>query len=268
MRDLGKRNIIGVCIDAVDYEAATERIVRSAKLREPFAGTALSVHAVMMGALDARHRHRLNTLDLVAPDGQPVRWALNLLYRTGLTDRVYGPQLTMHVMERAAAEGLGVFFYGSRQSVLVDMAKNLQSRWPELKVVGTEEGLYRPITPVEVEDVVARISASGARILFVGLGAPRQERFLYALRDSIGVPMLAVGAAFDYHAGHLRAPPPLLQRHGLEWAWRFILEPRRLWKRYVLYNPLYLAMVALQALRLWRPKTTGVVTSFHDPFDG
>jgi len=257
MKDLGKVNLLGVLVDAVDYDAAASRIITAAKKPEPFAATALAVHGIMTGAQDATHRQRLNRLDLLAPDGHPVRWAQNLLHHTHLTDRVYGPFLMLRVLERAAAEGLPVYFYGAAAETLVDLDRNMRERFPDLKVAGWEEGQYTPERPGERQQVVERLRDSGARIVFVGLGVPRQEAFVYGLRDAVGVPMLAVGAAFDYHAGKHQFPPAWVQRRGLEWLWRLASEPRRLWRRYVLLNPQYVAMVALQASRLWKPETQG-----------
>ena len=244
-------------VDAIDYEAAVERIMVAARAAEPFAGTALAVHGIVTGARSAEQRRRLNQLDLLAPDGQPVRWAQNLLYKTHLTDRVYGPFLMKRVLERAAGEGVPVYFYGASEETLANLVAKQQAALPGLRVAGAEEGQYRREQPGERDALVARIKASGARIVFVGLGVPRQETFVHTLRDDIGVPLLAVGAAFDYHAGKFDFPPPWVQRRGLEWAWRFAAEPRRLWKRYVLYNPLFLWLLALQAVRLWRPSTEG-----------
>jgi exopolysaccharide biosynthesis WecB/TagA/CpsF family protein len=253
MKDLGKQNVLGVLVDAVDYDAAVERIIRAAMVPEPFAGTALAVHGIMTGARDEMQRRRLNGLDLLAPDGQPVRWAQNILHRSHLADRVYGPFLMLKVLERAAEERLPVYFYGAAAETLAELDRRMRGRFSGLMVAGWEEGKYRPERPGEREEVVERLRASGARIVFVGLGVPRQESFVYTLRDAVGVPMLAVGAAFDYHAGKHQFPPPWVQRRGLEWLWRLSAEPRRLWRRYLLLNPQYVTLVAMQASRLWTP---------------
>lgn len=247
--------MIGVLVDPTTYDAATERVVAAAKARQPFAGTALAVHGIVIGARDDQQRYRLNHLDLLAPDGQPVRWALNWLHKAKLADRVYGPFLMAKVVERAAEEGLPVYFYGARQRTLESLTAEMQRRHPALQVAGYEEGLYRPERPGERQALVERIKASGARLVFVGLGVPRQETFVYSLRDQLGIPMLAVGAAFDYHAGELTFPPAWVQRRGLEWVWRLVSEPKRLWRRYVLLNPVYVTLLGAQATRLWRPDT-------------
>jgi N-acetylglucosaminyldiphosphoundecaprenol N-acetyl-beta-D-mannosaminyltransferase len=250
--DEGRRNVLGVLVDAVDYEAATARILGAARDRQPYAVTALAVHGVMTGVLDRAHNARLNAFDLVTPDGQPVRWALNLLHGARLADRVYGPTLTLNVLEQAAAEGLPIYLYGSTQPTLDRLVPALEARYPALKIAGVEPSKFRGAQPGEAAEIAERIKASGARVLLVGLGCPRQEVFAYAMRPLLDMPLLAVGAAFDYHAGLLRNPPPWMQRYALEWLWRLGLEPKRLWRRYVLLNPAYLARLGAQKLRLWR----------------
>lgn len=254
MWDLGKNNVLGVLVDAVDYGAAVHKVVAAARERRGFAVTALAVHGIMTGVQDPEHRYRLNQFDLVTPDGQPVRWALNLLHGTHLADRVYGPTLALAVCAAAADEGLPVYFYGSRQEVLDRLVQNLTARFPGLIVAGAEPSKFRRTTPEEKSEIARRIRASGARIAFVGLGCPRQEIFAYEYRNLLGMPVLAVGAAFDYHAGLLDEPPAWMQRSGLQWFYRLVQEPARLWRRYLLLNPAFLTLLALQALHLWRPE--------------
>jgi N-acetylglucosaminyldiphosphoundecaprenol N-acetyl-beta-D-mannosaminyltransferase len=248
----GKGNVLGVLVDIVDYEAATNLILSAARMRRHYAVTALAVHGVMTGVLDRAHNARLNSFDLVTPDGQPVRGALNLLYRAGLTDRVYGPELTLRVLRQAAAEGLPIYLYGSTQPTLDRLVPALEGMFPALKIAGVEASKFRSVQPGEDAEIAERIKASGARIVLVGLGCPRQEIFAYAMRPLLDMPLLAVGAAFDYHAGLLKNPPVWMQKHALEWLWRLGLEPKRLWRRYVLLNPAYLARLAAQKTGVWK----------------
>jgi N-acetylglucosaminyldiphosphoundecaprenol N-acetyl-beta-D-mannosaminyltransferase len=252
MIDAGKRSVLGIMIDVVDYEAATERILAAARQQRPLALTALAVHGVMTGVHDPAHAARLNSFDLATPDGQPVRWTLNWLYRAGLTDRVYGPTLTMRVLERCATESLPVYLYGSTDDTLQRLTAVLNTHLPELKIAGVEPSKFRQCTPGEAEQIADRIRTSGARVVLVGLGCPRQEVFTYAMRPHLNLPLLAVGAAFDYHAGLLRVPPAWMQRAGLEWVWRLGLEPRRLWRRYLLLNPAFVARLAAHRTGLLR----------------
>jgi len=212
----------------------------------------LTVRGDQIERVEPPHNRRLNAFDLVTPDGQPVRWALNLLHHAGLADRVYGPTLTVRVLERAAAEGLPVYLYGSTQPTLDRLVPALERLFPALKIAGAEPSKFRSAQPGEDAEIAERIKASSARLVLVGLGCPRQEVFAYAMRPLLDMPLLAVGAAFDYHAGLLKNPPAWMQRHALEWLWRLGLEPGRLWKRYVLLNPAYLARLAAQKSGVWR----------------
>lgn len=247
MINSGKRSVLGVRVDVTDYESAVERTVDAARKRIPFAVTALPVHGIMTGARDASHRYRLNSFDLLVPDGQPVRWALNLLHKVGLRERVYGPSLMLALCERLAAEGLPIYLFGSREETIALLSKNLQRRFPALRIAGSQPGRFKALSPSEREDIVRTVRQSGAAVVFVGLGCPRQEIWAYENRAALSMPAVCVGAAFDFHAGTVAQAPPALQRVGLEWAYRLIREPRRLWRRYVLLNPLYVGMVAAQA---------------------
>ena len=252
MIDRGRHSVLGVWVHAVDYEAAVEQVIAAAREQRPLAVSALAVHGVMTGVLDAEHRYRLNHLDLTLPDGQPVRWALNRLHRTDLKDRVYGPTFTLEVCRRAAEEGLPIYLYGSTQDVLDAFAVNLRRRFPKLTIAGQQPSRFRRTTAEEKQEIAAQIRASGATLTLVGLGCPRQETWAYEYRRDLPMPLLAVGAAFDFHAGRLPQAPPAWQRRGLEWLFRLLQEPRRLWRRYLLLNPLYLTLLGLQLLHLKR----------------
>jgi N-acetylglucosaminyldiphosphoundecaprenol N-acetyl-beta-D-mannosaminyltransferase len=203
MRKHGKLNLLGVRVDATDYHDTVERIVCAARSRTGMTVSALAVHGVMTGVLDPVHRYRLNHLDLLVPDGQPVRWALNLLHDARLTDRVYGPRLMLELCGRAAREGLSIYLYGSRGEVLERLQARLSARLPGLRIAGAEPSRFRRLSPEESGEVVARIRVSGAAITLVGLGCPRQEIWAFEHRDVLGMPIVAVGAAFDFHAGTL-----------------------------------------------------------------
>lgn len=258
MIDKGKHNVLGVQIDAVDYEGAVERITQAAKDKKGMAVTALAVHGVMTGVMDREHRYRLNSFDMIVPDGQPVRWALNLMHKAKLPDRVYGPTMTLKVCERAAEEGLPIYLYGSRQEVIDKLIENLKVKFPKIIIAGATPSQFRQTTAEEKEAIAQKIRESGAAITFVGLGCPRQETWAYEYRDALGMPVIAVGAAFDFHAGTLAQAPKQMQDLGLEWLFRFVKEPRRLWKRYVILNPQYVTLLLLQmtGLRQFDPKDT------------
>jgi N-acetylglucosaminyldiphosphoundecaprenol N-acetyl-beta-D-mannosaminyltransferase len=250
MIDQGKKNIIGVLVNAADYEATLHHIATAAHGRRPLAVSALAVHGVMTGYTDRQQRARLNHLDFVVPDGQPVRWALRLLHGSKLPSRVYGPTLMLKVCELSEREGFGIYLYGSTAPVLELLERSLYKQFPQLKICGAEPSKFRRLSEEEKTRLSDRISASGAQITFIGLGCPRQEVWAYEYRDALSMPILAVGAAFDFHAGTTRQAPAWMQDRGLEWLYRLKTEPRRLWRRYLLLNPWYVALVIAQFFRL------------------
>ena len=253
MRDVGKKNVLGVLVDAVDREAAVARIIEAARDGRPYATTALAVHGVMTGVEDPVHRYRLNHFDLVTPDGQPVRWALNWLHGVGLVENVHGSGLTTEICRAAAELGLPIYLYGSQREVLDRLEVYLRERFPGLVIAGAEPSKFRRTTSDEKKVTAQRIRASGAAIAFVGLGCPRQEVFAFEYRDALKMPVIAVGAAFDYLAGFLRQPHPLVRRLGFEWLHRLLQEPGRLWKRYTLTNAQYVFGLAVQLMGLAHP---------------
>jgi exopolysaccharide biosynthesis WecB/TagA/CpsF family protein len=246
--EAGKKNLLGVLIDGVDRAYATERIIQAAQQRRVYSVSAIAVHGVMEGVLDPAHLYRLNHLDLVVADGQPVRWALNLMHSAGLRQRVYGPDLTLAVLARAAQERIPVFFYGSTPEVLSLLQMNLKAKFPDLIIAGTQPSTFGRTLPEIADQVAEKIRQSGARVVFVGLGCPRQEVWAYEFRDRLRIPIVAVGAAFPFLAGTLRQAPTWMQDRGLEWLFRLCSEPRRLWRRYLLMSPAYLFLVACQSL--------------------
>ncbi|MEL6441978.1 MAG: WecB/TagA/CpsF family glycosyltransferase [Cyanobacteria bacterium J06621_8] len=248
MINLGKYSILGINVNAVDYDYAVETITDAAKNKQPCSVSALAVHGVMTGFMDSTHARRLNGLDLVVPDGQPVRWAIASLYKQSLPDRVYGPNLTLKVAESLAKEGLSVYLYGSKRETLTKFAENLQRLYPGFTVAGMEASKFRRLSELERLELVERIKASGASAVFLGLGCPRQETWAYEYRNLLNLPILAVGAAFDFHAGTLPQAPKWMQDAGLEWFFRLIQEPKRLWQRYVILNPLYVWNILQQYL--------------------
>ncbi|MEP6541221.1 WecB/TagA/CpsF family glycosyltransferase [Microcoleus vaginatus GB1-A2] len=250
MIDKGKKNVLGILVNAVNYEAAVSKIIAAASAGKPMSVSALAVHGVMTGVLDSTHRYRINHIDLVLPDGQPVRWALNLLYHTELPDRVCGPNAMLQICERAAEEGLSIYLYGSQASVLEALSRNLCERFPKLIIAGTQPSKFRHVSAQEKQEIAQQIRNSGAAITFVGLGCPRQEVWAYEYRDDLSMPLIAVGAAYDFHAGNLAKSPEFLSKIGLEWLFRMMKEPKRLWQRYVFLNPLYIWLFLLQALKL------------------
>jgi exopolysaccharide biosynthesis WecB/TagA/CpsF family protein len=241
--------VLGVNVSRVDYEAAVKAIISAATARRSFGATALAVHGVMEAYRDRRFAELVNRLHLVTPDGQPVRWAMNLLGARELKDRVYGPTLMLKVCEQAATNELPIFLFGSTKTVLDRLSLNLKTKFPSLIVAGRQPDRFREASPDEDEQDVLTINQSGARIVLVGRGCPRQEKWVAAHIGQIPAAMIAVGAAFDFHAGTLPQAPKILQDYGLEWLFRLVNEPKRLWRRYLILNPLFVLNFSQQLLK-------------------
>jgi N-acetylglucosaminyldiphosphoundecaprenol N-acetyl-beta-D-mannosaminyltransferase len=248
--------VLGIQITAIERQEAANVVLAAARDGIPLGVSALAVHGVMEGVFDPELQFRLNDLEMVVADGQPVRWALRWLHGVGLTERVYGPDLMNDVCRLAAREGLPIYLYGSTKDTLASLERSLRERHPGLTISGSRPSRFRSATDAEQDADVEEIRGSGARIVFAGLGCPRQEIWTYEMRNRLALPVLAVGAAFDFHAGTARQAPPWMQKRGLEWLFRLVQEPRRLWRRYLFLNPSYLALVALQATRLRTIPTT------------
>jgi len=255
MIDKGQHSVLGIDVNAIDYEAAVERIITAGKKRQSMAVTALAVHGVMEGVKDNTHNFRLNQFDLVCPDGQPVRWALNWLHGAKLKERVYGPELTLRICKAAAQQNVSVFLFGATEEMLTQFAKRLCEQFDGLQIAGQQASKFRTVSTQERDELAQKINDSGAGICFVGLGCPRQEVFAYEMRDRLNMPLIAVGAAFAFHAGLLEQAPAWMQKRGLEWLFRLTREPRRLWKRYFTTNPAFLARLVLQKIGLLKGRT-------------
>jgi N-acetylglucosaminyldiphosphoundecaprenol N-acetyl-beta-D-mannosaminyltransferase len=207
----------------------------------------LTVHSVMTAFFDAAYRAVLNASSIGATDGMPLAWALRAA-GYGKQPRVYGPDLMLDLCEQAATLGYRIYLYGGREGVLDVLQQRLAGRFPGLSIVGAYAPPFRPLTAEEDRRCVDCIVASGADIVFVGIGVPKQEKWMFGHAARLpGVIMLGVGAAFDFHAGRIRQAPAWMQRSSLEWLFRLLMEPRRLWKRYLL-NPLFLLCWGLEAL--------------------
>ena len=236
-----KVDLFGVAYSPTHYDEAVEIITRAAAQRESAIVSCHAVHAVITFCTNPIWRDKVNTFDMVTPDGQPVRWALNLLHRSRLKDRVYGPELMDRLCAQAAIAGIPIYLYGGTPPVLDQLKNRLRSRYASLQIAGAEAPPFRELTEAEDDAVVQRINISGAGLVFIGLGCPKQDLFAYDHREKLSAVQVCVGAAFDFHAGVKPTAPAWMQRHGLEWVFRLSCEPRRLWKRYLLTNSLFTA---------------------------
>lgn len=217
--------------------------------------TAAAVNLVMSAREDPETMDAVLGATLAVPDGQPLVWALRALGHRGAS-RIYGPDLMTCFLERAARNGTPVFLYGGRtEQALDDLSERLRRRHPGLRVVGGCSPPFRELTPQEEQSVVQQIDESGAAVVWVGTGQPKQERWMARMRPRLRAPLLVgVGAAFDFHAGLVAQAPAWMQRAGLEWLFRLSREPRRLWRRYARYNPLFVIAFARQYARHLRQR--------------
>jgi N-acetylglucosaminyldiphosphoundecaprenol N-acetyl-beta-D-mannosaminyltransferase len=241
--------VAGVLISDTTYADATRSILAAAQTGQSTLVAATSVHGLVTAVRDAEFRRVLNSFDMLTPDGQPVRWGLNLLARRQLAERVYGPTLMLEVCREAARHGIGVYLYGGKPAVLEQLVERLPQLAPGLRVAGYQSPPFRELTAEEDAASVGDILDSGAGIVLVALGCPSQERWAFAHRDRLPLAVVCVGAAFDFHAGTLRQAPPWMQSRGLEWLFRLLMEPSRLWRRYVSIVPFYLYVLGREYLR-------------------
>jgi len=246
-------NILGVGVSAITLEMAVEIIEEWIACRESHYVCVTGFHGVMESWRDKELRRIHNRAGLVTPDGMPLVW-LSRLKGFHHVERVYGPDLMLALCERSVAKGYRHFFYGGAEGVPEQLASVLQKRFPGLQVAGTFSPPFRPLTPEEKKQVVQRINEAAPDIVWVGLSTPKQERWMAEHVGRLTAPVLiGVGAAFDFLTGRKPQAPRWMQRAGLEWLFRLLTEPRRLWKRYLPNIPIFWILVFLQHLRVINP---------------
>lgn len=240
--------VLGLRVDEANYDAVVDLVLEWSRQATSRYVCIANVHMVMEAHDDAAFRKIVNHADLVAVDGVPVVWASR---RLGLEQqtRVFGPEVVFRICKAAAREGIPVAFYGGSASVLDDLVANLRKRLPDLRIAYWHSPPFRALTEEEDAADLTALLASGARIVFIGLGCPKQERWMFQHRDRLPATAIGVGWAFDTIAGHSSVAPRWMQRCALEWVYRFMLDPKRLWRRYSKHNPRFLALIALQLLR-------------------
>jgi len=239
-------NILGVGVSAINPEIAVSTIDRWIRQRARQYICVADVHSVMECHHDAGVRRICNAAGLVTPDGMPLAWLLKLAGHR-YAERVCGSDLMFAVFGRGQKRGYRHFLYGSSEQTLRLLRRKLERRFPGATIVGSISPPFRPLSEAEDRSIVAAINDAGADIVWVGLGAPKQERWMADHRAALEAPILiGVGAAFDFHAGLVRRAPRFLQRSGLEWLFRLCMEPRRLWRRYLTNNPQFLVDVIAQ----------------------
>jgi N-acetylglucosaminyldiphosphoundecaprenol N-acetyl-beta-D-mannosaminyltransferase len=229
------------------YQNASDLVIAWAKRKLSKYVCVATVNNVMESVDSNDFKAVMNGADLITPDGMPLVWALRALGYKEAT-RVYGPDLTPIVLEKAAVEKIPVGFYGGTPMVLETLVRRVQGMFPTLEVAFSYSPPFRPLTGAEDEEITRQINESGTRILFIGLNTPKQDLWMAKHRDRVQCVMLGVGAAFDFIAGTKRQAPRWMMPLGLEWLFRLITEPRRLWKRYLKHNPRYVVLLAKQLL--------------------
>lgn len=244
-RETPTRSILGLNIATSSYEETVQKSIEWARNRESRALFFANVHVVMEAFDNARFRDRINRADMINPDGMPLVWALRALGEPSAS-RVYGPDAMLAMLRRAESSGIPVGFYGGSESALELLTSSVRERFPDLAITFSMSPPFRPLTADEDAEIVRSIADSGARILFVGLGCPKQEAWIMDHVGRIPAVMFGVGAAFDFLAGSKPQAPRWMMRSGLEWVFRFVHEPRRLGGRYLKHNPRFIALFLRQ----------------------
>jgi N-acetylglucosaminyldiphosphoundecaprenol N-acetyl-beta-D-mannosaminyltransferase len=254
MQDPERTNILGVGVSAINVPIALDVIDDWIARRDPHYVCVTGVHGVMESQRDERLRRIHNGAGLVTPDGMPLVW-LSRLYGQRHVDRVYGPDLMLALCERSVQTGYRHFFFGGAEDVPQLLAQRLCHRFPGLQVAGSYSPPFRPLTEDEDAQIVEMINTAQPDIVWVGLSTPKQERWMAAHVGWLEAPvLLGVGAAFDFHTGRVKQAPRWIQRSGLEWCFRLATEPKRLWRRYLVNNPLFIMLMTLQMFGVHRGK--------------
>ena len=243
------RSILGVPVAVADYDQTMDAMEKLVETRERGYICAAPVHALMLANDEAEMAAALAGATVVVPDGMPLVWAANLLGER-LEDRVYGPELMLRYSARCAERGHRVWLYGGRdQGSLAQLTLSLRQLNPGIKIIGGYSPPFRPLMEAEEDALVEQINEDRPDVLWVGIGVPKQEKWMARMRDKLDVPvMCGVGAAFDFHAGRISMAPPWMQRRGLEWIYRIAQEPRRLLPRYLWFNPRFVVQFARQLI--------------------
>ena len=246
LADIPRRiSLLGSSFTRLSFDEVVAATIEKAQRREPGYVCVSNVHTTMMGFFDSSYRKITNESTFSVPDGQPIRWAMGLAggYRQ---ERVRGPSLMRVICDRGRTHGLRHYLYGGSPEALTALEEKLKHHYPGILIVGAESPPYREPTLDETRATVERIHSSGANIVWVGLGAPKQEKWMWDRRQEVQAMMMGIGAAFDLLAEKIPEAPPWMQVLGLEWFYRFLREPRRLWRRYIIYNPLFLVLISAQ----------------------
>ena len=254
--------ILNTRLDYTDYDDACDRIQRLARLKQSSYVVAANVHVIMTARWNTLYHEILSKAALVTPDGVPLmlgmRWLGNCFQ-----PRVYGPDLMLALCSRAAQNNIPIYLYGGTTHTLHLLSERLSEWFPLLEIAGKYSPPFRNLSLEEEATDVERIQQSGAAIVFVGLGCPKQEEWMYRQQDRLNAVMIGVGAAFKFHSGEITQAPPLMMKLSLEWLFRLMKEPRRLWSRYLFTNPAFILLFSQQIVRHYIRRITVRLQKFH-----
>ena len=258
--DIPRANVLGVGVSAINLQTATGTLISAALKKTKGYVCVTGVHGVTEAQTDPAFRSIINSAFLNTPDGMPMVW-MGKLQGFHNISRVYGPDLMLSLCQASATKGLTHFLYGGAEGVAPALRKRLQERFPGLMIVGTFTPPFRPLSHQELKELVDLVARLKPDFFWVGLSTPKQEKFMAWFYSQLDATVfLGVGAAFDFHAGRVRQAPRWMQRSGLEWLFRLASEPRRLGKRYLKNNPLFLWRVLLQISGLRKYPLAGATT--------
>jgi len=244
-----KANLLNIDYAILNYEEARDIIIEKAIQKTSYGVSALAVHGLIESVRNQQLKEKIQKIQMVVPDGQPIRWALNSLHQVGQKDRIYGPKLTESVLATAATLKLKVFLYGSTTDTLSKLVININQRFPGVEICGIHADRFREATAGEDAEDIQKINASQANIILVGRGCPRQEAWVADHLGQVNGVMMAVGAAFDFIAGTKKQAPNWMQDIGLEWFFRLMEEPNRLFKRYLSTNSAFIYLFLQEKLK-------------------
>jgi N-acetylglucosaminyldiphosphoundecaprenol N-acetyl-beta-D-mannosaminyltransferase len=240
--------VIGAYIDAIDWGSALAKISSWAETHQSRYVCICNVHSVVTTAMDRTYWRVVDEADMATPDGAPVAWMLRWLGYPN-QKRINGPDLMLKYFTLAENRSESIFLYGGTQEALEKLQLRLKIVFPRLKIAGAYSPPFDALSDDEDEDIVQRINGSGAGTVWVSLGCPKQEFWMAQHRGRINAVMIGVGVAFDYHANTIARAPVWMQKNGLEWLHRLNAEPRRLWKRYLVTNSLFIGKATLQLVK-------------------
>lgn len=241
------RPVLGIAVDLISWPSAIDRIFGWAAAGESRLVCLCNVHSLVTGRNDHAHRNALQEADLVAPDGAPVAWMLRRL-GAPKQERISGPDLMWRCCAEAARRGISVYLYGGSQPALIALEQRLTASFPGLNIAGSYSPPFRSLSAEEDDLIVRRINESGAKLVWVGLGCPKQEAWMHAHRDRLHSVLVGVGAAFDFHSGALKRAPGWMQSSGLEWLHRLAQDPVRLARRYIVSNAVFMFSALVELL--------------------